>query len=285
MRGKAEELQEEADAGRQSKPIRRHTHAMHHHAWALLMHHMAGYRLRTCLPSEVEAFAEMVDATVLTAVERVPGVSFDPSTYGTDTNPVVTDFLAELLHGPDPTAAEALTSSEEEVARARSKLHLPTWLKGVGIRRMATVRDAAFIGCMNDILPRLLTKNADTNTPTLGFFDPQLESVLGRGSVNATSSARRYDHFLNDAHGSASYATAVREAHLSDTDARVLEREAEAASGSQKELTAFLDQTNNFRLLQNEVGALLVTWRERTLFGQLDDAGPGMWAVAILDSA
>eukprot|EP00873_Tetraselmis_striata_P018373 jgi/Tetstr1/438637/TSEL_027188.t1 len=126
------------------------------------------------------------------------GVSFDPSTYGTDTNPVVTDFLAELLHDPDPMAAE-------------------------------------------------------------------LGSVLGRGSFNATYSARRYDHFLNDARASGSYATAVREAwgrlqaatagHLRDADAREMEREAEAASGSQKELTAFLDHANNSRL-RNEVDDL-----------------------------
>eukprot|EP00873_Tetraselmis_striata_P040588 jgi/Tetstr1/460852/TSEL_006012.t1 len=37
-------------------------------------------------PGYVEAFAEVVDATVLTAVELVLGVSFDPSTHGTDTD-------------------------------------------------------------------------------------------------------------------------------------------------------------------------------------------------------
>eukprot|EP00873_Tetraselmis_striata_P029753 jgi/Tetstr1/450017/TSEL_037064.t1 len=296
MRGKAEELREEVDASLSkllsAKPSRRYTHALHHHAWALLKHcmqHKAGYWLRNCLPSEVEAFAEAVDATILAAVERVLGVSFDPSTYGTDTNPVVTDFLAELLHDPDPMAAEVATLSEDAVARARSRLHLPTRLKGAGIRRMATVRDAAFIGCMNAILPRFLTRNSGTNTPTPGFFDPQLGSVLGRGSFNANSSARQYDHFLNDAHGSDSYAAEMREAwgrlqaatagHLGDADARQMEREVEAASGSQKELTAFLDQANNSRL-RNEVCALPATCRERILFNQLD-AASGMWTVAI----
>eukprot|EP00873_Tetraselmis_striata_P033279 jgi/Tetstr1/453543/TSEL_040511.t1 len=256
MRGKADELREEVDASLSkllyAKPRRRYTHALHHHAWALLKHcmqHMAGYWLRNCLPSEVEAFAEAVDAIVLAAVERV---SFDPSTYGTDTKPVVTDFLAELLHDPNPMAAEVATLSENALARARSMLHLPTRLKGDGIRRMATVRDATFIGSMNAIPPsKVLTRNSGTNTPTPGFFDPQLGSVLGRGSFNATSSARRYAHFLNDAHGSDSYAAAMREAwgrlhaaiagHLGDADARQMEREVEAASGSQKELTAFLD--------------------------------------------
>eukprot|EP00873_Tetraselmis_striata_P042365 jgi/Tetstr1/462629/TSEL_007613.t1 len=170
----------------------------------------------------VEAFAEAVDATVLAAVERVLGVSFDPSTYGTDTNPVVTDFVPELswslLHDPDPMAAEVSTLSEDAVAMARNMLHLPTQLKGAGIRRMATVRNAAFIGCMNDILP-------------------------------------------------------------SDADARVMEREVEAASGSQKELAAFLDQANNSRL-RNEVCTLPVTCRERIVFHQLD-AASGMWTVAI----
>eukprot|EP00873_Tetraselmis_striata_P009766 jgi/Tetstr1/430030/TSEL_019891.t1 len=219
MRGKAEELREEVDASLSkllsAKPSRRYTHALHHHAWALLKHcmqHKAGYWLRNCFPSEVEAFAEAVDATILAAVERLLGVSFDPSKYGTDTNPVVTDFLAELLHDPDPMAAEVDTLSEDAVARARSMLHLPTRLKGAGIRRMGTVRDAAFIGCMNAILPRFLTRNSGTNTPIPGFFDPQLGSVLGRGSFNATSSARQYDHFLKDAHGSDSYAAEMREA-------------------------------------------------------------------------
>eukprot|EP00873_Tetraselmis_striata_P012448 jgi/Tetstr1/432712/TSEL_022079.t1 len=252
-----------------------------------MKHSRAGYQLRICLPSEVEAFAEAVDATVLTVVERVLGVSFDPSTYGTDTNAGVIDFPAEVLHDPDPIAAQQVgTLSEDAVARARSRLHLPTRLKGAGIRRMATVRDAAFIGCVNDILPRFLTRNSDTNTPTLGFFDPLLESVLGRGSFNAASSARRYDHFLNEPCG---YAAAVREAwdrlqagtagHLRDADARIMEREAKAASGSEKELTAFLDQANNSQL-QNEVCALPVTCRERILFNQLD-AASGMWTVAI----
>eukprot|EP00873_Tetraselmis_striata_P036065 jgi/Tetstr1/456329/TSEL_004109.t1 len=161
MRGKAEELPKEVDASMSKllsdKPSRRYTHALHHHAWVLLKHcmqHKAGYWLRNCLPSEVEAFVEAVDATVLAAVERVLGVSFDPSTYGsTDTNPVVTDFLAELLHDPNPMAAEAATLSEDAVARACSRLHLPSRSKGTGIRRMAPVRDAAFLGYMNDILP------------------------------------------------------------------------------------------------------------------------------------
>eukprot|EP00873_Tetraselmis_striata_P017003 jgi/Tetstr1/437267/TSEL_025997.t1 len=165
------------------------------------MQHKAGYWLRNCLPSEVEAFAEAVDTTVLPAVERVLGVFFDPSTYITDTNPEVTDFLAKLLHDPDPMTAEMATLSEDAVARARSRLHLPTRLKGAGIRRMATVRDAAFIGCMNDILP-------------------------------------------------------------SDANARVMEREVEAASGSQKELI------------------MTASSKERIVFNQLD-AASGMWTVAI----
>eukprot|EP00873_Tetraselmis_striata_P046184 jgi/Tetstr1/466448/TSEL_010976.t1 len=79
--------------------------------------------LSTRRASEVEAFAEAVEATVLTAVERVLGVSFDPFTYGTDANPVVADFLTELLHDPNPTAVEAATLSEHAVAR--SWLYLP----------------------------------------------------------------------------------------------------------------------------------------------------------------
>eukprot|EP00873_Tetraselmis_striata_P020665 jgi/Tetstr1/440929/TSEL_029198.t1 len=206
MHGKTDELQDEVDANLSklvsAKPSRRYTHALHHHAWAMLKHcmqHMAGYWLRNCLPSEVEAFAEAVDA------------------------------------GPHGGRAEAATLSEDSVVMARNcrnKLQLPTRvLKCTGIRRMATVPDAAFIG-----------------------LSPYLAEAR---SFNATSSACQYDHFLSDARVSASYTAAVREpwqrlqaaivGHLCDADARVMEREAEAASGSQKEMTAFLDQANNYR--------------------------------------
>eukprot|EP00873_Tetraselmis_striata_P004699 jgi/Tetstr1/424963/TSEL_001498.t2 len=204
-----------------------------------MQYNSAGYWLRNCLPTEVKAFAEAVDATVLAAVERVLGVSFDPSTYGTDTNPVVTIFLAELLHDPDPMAAEVAALSEDAVARARSRLHLPTRLKGAGIRRMVTVRDAAFIGCMNDILPS---------------YAAEMREAWGR-------------------------LQAAIAGHLSDADARVMDREVEVASGSQKELTAFPDHANNSRL-RNEVCALPVPCRERIMFNQLD-AASGMWTVAI----
>eukprot|EP00873_Tetraselmis_striata_P004380 jgi/Tetstr1/424644/TSEL_015166.t1 len=174
-----------------------------------------GYWPRNCLPSEVEAFAEAVDATVLAAVERVLGGSFDPPTYGTDTNPAVTDFLAGLLHDHDSMAAEAATLSED-VARAHIWLHLPTRLNGADIRRMDTVRDAAFIGCMNDILPS-------------------------------------YAAAVREAWGRLQAATA---SHLSHVDARVMKRATEAASGSQKELTAFLDDHANNSMLQNEAAPL-----------------------------
>eukprot|EP00873_Tetraselmis_striata_P035421 jgi/Tetstr1/455685/TSEL_042493.t1 len=119
--------------------------------------------------------AEAVDTTVFAAIEWVLAVSVDPSTYDTDTNPVATAFVADLLHSPDetdPMAAEPATLSEDAMASA----------------------------------------NSDNNTPNPGFFDSQLESVLGRGSFNATPSARPYDHFLNDPRGSAGYAAVVSEA-------------------------------------------------------------------------
>eukprot|EP00873_Tetraselmis_striata_P007322 jgi/Tetstr1/427586/TSEL_017711.t1 len=213
-RGKAEELREEVDASLSkllsAKPSRRRGIGS-----AIVFR-----------PIEMEAFAEAVDATVLAAVERVLGVSFDPSTYGTDTNPVVTDFLAELLHDPDPMHGSGGGYLERGCGgQGAQHASPPTRLKGAGIRRMATVRDAAFMGCMNAILPRFLTRNSGTNTPSPGFFDPQLGSVLGRGSFNATSSARRYDHLLNDAHGSDSYAAEMREAE------RILFNQVDAASG------------------------------------------------------
>eukprot|EP00873_Tetraselmis_striata_P038821 jgi/Tetstr1/459085/TSEL_004535.t1 len=59
----------------------------------------------------------------------------------------------------------------------------------------------------------------------------------------------------------------------------MMEREAEAAASSQKELTAFLDHANHSRL-QNEEAISLSHIGKRILFGQVD-AGSGMWTVAI----
>eukprot|EP00873_Tetraselmis_striata_P045841 jgi/Tetstr1/466105/TSEL_000933.t1 len=84
-----------------------------------------------------------------------PKMDEDPSTYDKGTNPAVTDFVAELLRDPDPTAAEAATLSKDALAMARIRHHLPIRLKGIGIPRMATVRDASFIGCMDDILRKV----------------------------------------------------------------------------------------------------------------------------------
>eukprot|EP00873_Tetraselmis_striata_P014863 jgi/Tetstr1/435127/TSEL_024095.t1 len=44
-------------------------------------------RLRNCLPSKVQAFAEAVDPTVLTVLERVLGVSFEHSTNSDTSTP------------------------------------------------------------------------------------------------------------------------------------------------------------------------------------------------------
>eukprot|EP00873_Tetraselmis_striata_P021090 jgi/Tetstr1/441354/TSEL_029605.t1 len=124
------------------------------------------------------------------------------------------------------------------------------------------------------------------------FFARGLTGVSCRAQdvhVDTYNITLQYDHFLNDAHGSDSYAAEMREAwgrlqaatagHIGDADARQMEREVDDASGSQKELTAFLDQANNSRL-RNEVCALPATCRERILFNQLD-AASGMWTVAI----
>eukprot|EP00873_Tetraselmis_striata_P026257 jgi/Tetstr1/446521/TSEL_034047.t2 len=71
----------------------------------------------------MEAFAEAVDATILATVKRVLGVFFDPSTYGTDTHPVVIDFPAEFLQNQDDldhAAADAAILSGDAEARTRS---------------------------------------------------------------------------------------------------------------------------------------------------------------------
>eukprot|EP00873_Tetraselmis_striata_P009544 jgi/Tetstr1/429808/TSEL_019675.t1 len=228
---------------------------------------MAGYWLRSCTPSEVEAFADAVDATVIAAVERVLEASFDPSTYGTDTNPdVVTDILAELLHNPDdpePTAAEAAYYFERGCSGQNAKHASPPirllegrWHPPHRYRP----RCPAFIGCMNGILPKFLTRSSVTNTPIPSFFDPRLESVLGRGSFIATSSARQLvrsppqrsswvgELRRGDARGVGGRLWAATTGHLRDAAARVTERDAEAASGSQKDLAAFVDHANNSRL-------------------------------------
>eukprot|EP00873_Tetraselmis_striata_P000157 jgi/Tetstr1/420421/TSEL_011536.t1 len=111
-------------------------------------------------------------------------------------------------------------------------------------------------------------------------FVPYVMEEGGRlASTQLLRRAGTSNHFLNDARGSASFAAAARKAW--GAFKRLLQANstmrtptwwsggAEAASGTQKELTAFLDQANN-SCLQNEVGTLHVTCKERILLGQLD---------------
>eukprot|EP00873_Tetraselmis_striata_P021290 jgi/Tetstr1/441554/TSEL_029783.t1 len=77
-------------------------------------------------------------------------------------------------------AAEVATLSEDTWTRARSTLHLPTRLKGAGIRRMATVRDAAFIGCMNAIprAERILFNQLDAASGMWTVAIPTARTVM-----------------------------------------------------------------------------------------------------------
>eukprot|EP00873_Tetraselmis_striata_P003016 jgi/Tetstr1/423280/TSEL_013979.t1 len=104
------------------------------------------------------------------------------------------------------------------------------------------------------------------------------EVDASRSKLLSAKPSRRYAAAIREAWGRLQAATA---GHLSDADARVMEREAEAASGSQKDLAAFPGHANNSRL-RNEVCALPVylSCRERILFNQLD-AASGMWTMAI----
>eukprot|EP00873_Tetraselmis_striata_P019158 jgi/Tetstr1/439422/TSEL_027856.t1 len=73
----------------------------------------------SCFPPEVEAFADAVDATLLAAVERVLGVSLDPSVCGTETNPVPTHVLK--------WEAEAASGSQKELTANPD--HANSWLQ------------------------------------------------------------------------------------------------------------------------------------------------------------
>eukprot|EP00873_Tetraselmis_striata_P044736 jgi/Tetstr1/465000/TSEL_009731.t1 len=54
---------------------------------------------------------------------------------------------------------------------------------------------------------------------------------------------------------------AVTPGHLSDADARVMEREEEVASGSEKELAAFRDHANNSRLPNESLKSTLMEFK------------------------
>eukprot|EP00873_Tetraselmis_striata_P007399 jgi/Tetstr1/427663/TSEL_017788.t1 len=194
MRGKAEELHEEVHTSKNkllsTKPNRR-----------------AKYCFRNCILFGVEAFAEAADAThcLTAAAWVVAGVSSDPSTYGIDTNPMVTDFIAGLFHDAwDPAAeAEAPALSEDALVRVRIMLHLSTRLK---LQR-------------NFFCPPVCM----TTSPT----------ILVDKASNAAA--------VGEAWGRPHAATAGHH----HADVRVMEREDAAASGSHKKLTAFLDHANN----------------------------------------
>eukprot|EP00873_Tetraselmis_striata_P007041 jgi/Tetstr1/427305/TSEL_017474.t1 len=72
-------------------------------------------------------------------------------------------ILSKLISATPSRRGGYFDENAVETAR-EMRLHFPTRLKGDGTRHMATVHDATFICCMNDILPMFFTRSFDTNT-------------------------------------------------------------------------------------------------------------------------
>ena len=225
---------------------------LHHHAWAMLQHslqHKAVYWLRNCLPCEVGSFADEVDAAVRRAVEQVLQLSFDVASYP---EAVMDDTAAREHNWAAPGAGLPITTTDS-IERAQARLHLPAVAKGGGIRLAARTVDAAFVGALNDVLPRFLEEpgKGEDIPPLPGFYKAQLEDIFGDGSFHPENIATRYQQFLTRADGGCRMAAELHSAwsrmqaatteRVPDADNLLLLPVA-AARGTQRELTRLIEQ-------------------------------------------
>ena len=245
--------------------------------------HKAVYWLRNCLPSEVREFAEGFDAVVATAARTILGFGCDPADYPPE---LLTGDLLEEALGSDQTARGLL--DYDALARARTRLFLPSRVKGVGLRRATAIIDAAFVGAVNDSVPRFLAVATSAGRSKPGFFDTQLTTVLGRGSFNPSPHAHRYQSLLEKDPVYATELTGAWERMQAHTegythgDNNPLQAPAARATGDQQHLTSLLENADAHRL--DAAIAALGDTREALMYRSIDRYSAA-WCSAIPSTA
>ena len=172
-------------------------------AWCALYYSSSrqlDYWARGCFPEQLAEAAALVDAAVATAAQRATGVAF----------------------------------ADDPVLLAR--LRLPGRLKGGGLRSVAALSPAAFVGACNDTLPRLPPSNG------AGGLCSHLEGAFGAGAFDDERNEPRYATFLASglptARALAAAWAAMRNAAGDVDESARLSRDAAAASGTQRQLTS-----------------------------------------------
>ena len=164
------------------------------------------------------------------------------------------------------------------MARALSRLHLPTRLRGGGLRSSLRTRQAAFWGSVNASFPCLVDTLDEDGEVVPGFFTTQLSDRLGHGTFNQnTPSATRYTHFMETS--GSQYVQVLRDAwqqmgqevalgNLPDEGNHLI-LPAERARGDQQQLTSLLETAQSACLVR-ELNCLPDTQRERRAYHNLD---------------
>ena len=160
------------------------------------------------------------------------------------------------------TAATGVDFAGSEISRKR--LRLPARLRGAGLRSLVETTNAAFIGSVNQALPRFLDHVDSAGERVAGFF-PSLSSWFGAGSFDAHREDQRYARYLLSGLAGAreletawnAMRTEAGNARISDADC-VLKHEAEGARGSQRELT-FTVEGRRYEQLEIDISALPLT--------------------------
>ena len=157
------------------------------------------------------------------------------------------------------TGVDFLNNQDAAAAIWRRRLRLPARLRGGGLRSHTETAAAAFVGSVNQALPRLIDHTDAAGSLVPGLL-PSLSGVLGAGSFDADNAGTRYAQYLSSGHAGAAELQRAWDAlrdeagHITDEECPLFHT-ADGARGSQRDLTGVVE-ARRLALIDTDIAAL-----------------------------